>query len=67
MALACASLAWAGPPMGKVEGTAKGISGREYTVVYVEDALGAPEPGARFVLDQKDKVFLPLNTQAARG
>ncbi len=54
MALAAADV------VGKVEGTIRGISKRSATVIYVEDAPGSVPPGARYVLDQKDKTFSPF-------
>ncbi len=61
VALACASVALASVDVvGKVEGTVKGISGLENTVIYVEDAPGEAAPGVRYAIDQKDKVFLPF-------
>lgn len=63
VALACASMALAEVDIatkGTVEGTIKGISGLENTLIYVEDAPGEATPGVRYAIDQKDKVYVPF-------
>lgn len=61
MVLAYASWALAGVDMvGTVEGTVKGISGLDNTIIYVEDAPGEAQPGVRYMIDQKDKVYAPF-------